>query len=312
MQAPGAKGRVTTGIKTEQSSVQKNIENVQNENPKDDQPKIKTEEDVPSQKAINLNPEELRTAIIAMIDDISTLIKAQSRESRMYSRLIRGAKLDTNTVAGIVRGFTVFFNAHDKKYGTIILDDDLNMNDIPEETVISYGTDPMPKIYYCLGWYLKKLTPVNKRMVARHLVKIWSLIDPSEEKFQCLKNPVESPEKKFVANLVTGVATTVGDVEKLEEDDTEKAISAMMTIMPDMMRGIDKGVKGGSLDPAALLTQLQGALFDATSRKPNPQATPQELADQLHFADPKNNPRLNVDVKKRRGKPKVNVTAESK
>lgn len=217
-------------------------------------------------------------AITGFISDIHSEFGKKYKSVALYNRLLEKTGIMNN--GPILKHIECFRQFFDKNRQAMEKQDIAFL----VETKISYSSNVYVDVYQLIS----HTTEENAKIIWKHLLAIWNLIDPlsgatriMKEHFASSSSSSDNKEQDFLSNIMSKVQESAEKANINEKSNPMEALTSLMQsgAMNDLVSGMYKGLSDGSLDIGKLMGSVQGMMggmqgMGGAGMQGNPQGMP--------------------------------------
>ena len=142
------------------------------------------------------------------------------------------------------------------------------------------------RVYVDISTVLRQTSEDSRKIIWKHLLTIWGLIDPTSIAKQSLKEMMKdngNKEANFLSNIIERVESSV-DPTKMSGNNPMEMVSGLMQsgVFNDLISGMQGGLEDGSLDMTKLMGSVQGMM---SKLSPDGQIPP-EISNMMNMMGP--------------------------
>lgn len=193
-------------------------------------------------------------AITGFISDLNQEFGANHKSIALYNRLLEKTGIvNIGPINKHIDSFRKFFNANKAAM------EEKNPSKFTENR-ISYSD----RVFVDVQQILSQCDKENSKVIWKHLLTIWGLIDPTSQAKKVLQEYAKNSENKeaeFLTNIIDKVEKTVGSGD-IDASNPMAAVSSLMSsgVFNDLIMGMQSGLSNGSLDIGKLMGTVQGMI----------------------------------------------------
>jgi hypothetical protein len=214
-------------------------------------------------------------SITSFVSDLNTEFGSRYKNIKLYNRLLEKTGIvNVEPVLKHIESFRRFFNQN--RQGM----EEKNINLFTEDK-ISYND----RVYIDIKNVLGQSTKETSKIIWKHLLVIWNLIDPTSHAKKILKESmVDSKEGDFLNNIIEKVESAVGNKD-LDTSNPMAAVSSLMSsgVFTDLISGMQTGLQSGNLDIGKLMSGLTGMITKLSNNGGGSDSMPPEFAGMMNM-----------------------------
>ena len=196
------------------------------------------------------------------VSSLSDIYGRHDKPLALYNRLlIRADPEDHVAMERHVELFRVFF----RRRGKAVKESFETFSKISQDEKIKYGQ----RIYIDIGFFIKRASRDIKEKIRHHLLTILATLNPDDSNamrqlkaLESLNIDTSSKEGSFVNDIMTQFKDTM--------ENDENPMTGLVSMLPKMLMGFEKGLKTGEMNLPGLLntiTSTMGSLMGPDAAK---------------------------------------------
>lgn len=214
-------------------------------------------------------------AIARFIGDLNEEFGARYKSIALYNRLLeKTSLLHVNPIKKHIECFRQFYL---KNAEAVEKCEVQKFND----SKIAYSAN----VFVDVATIIRASQPEDVKIIWKHLLTIWNLIDPLSAASRVLKDS-QSSENHMLQNIMSKVQETAQKANISDDSNPAQIMNSMMQsgAMSELMNGMFKGINDGSIDIGKIFGSLQGMIggmqgMQGMQGGPGPQGGPQGMPD---------------------------------